>query len=173
MLSPDWLEAAPYALVELYAQSEQDVLVFMARRISAMEDFIPAAQWQYYKLREMGLCRDEIIKRLSRTMKVTEPELWQIIRSSGFEAIRDDDEAYARAGYDPGPVDASETLRSAMSGGYMNTHATLENITRTTADTATRQFERALDQAWLNVSSGAFSKDEAVKAAVKQLSATE
>lgn len=171
MLSADWLEAAPCALVEIYSLSEQDILAYMATRISAMDDFIPAAQWQYYKLREMGLCRDEIIKRLAKVMKVAEPELWKVIRSSGFESIKSDDKAYAAAGYRPGPADASESLKNALSGGYMNTRSTMENITRTTANTATGQFERALDRAWLNVNTGGFAKDEAVRQAVKQLSA--
>ena len=38
-----------------------------------------------------------------------------------------------------------------------NTMGLFENLTRTTANTSTQQFEQALDRAWMQVSSGAFS----------------
>lgn len=46
----------------------------------------------------------------------------------------------------------------------------MKNICRTTARTATKQFEDALDRAWLKVSSGAFDAESAIRSAVKELS---
>ena len=57
-----------------------------------------------------------------------------------------------------------------FSNHYRATAQTMKNITRTTARTATLQFENALDNAWLQVSSGAFDADSAIRQAVKRLS---
>lgn len=57
-----------------------------------------------------------------------------------------------------------------FSNHYRATAQTMKNITRTTARTATLQFENALDTAWLQVSSGAFDADSVIRQAVKRLS---
>ncbi len=54
MLKPQQIDKLPEALIELYSQVEMDIIADMARRISGMDYFIPAAQWQYRKLIEMG-----------------------------------------------------------------------------------------------------------------------
>ena len=50
MLKPQQIDKLPEALIELYSQVEMDIIADMARRISGMDYFIPAAQWQYRKL---------------------------------------------------------------------------------------------------------------------------
>ena len=44
-----------------------------------------------------------------------------------------------------------------------------QNLTSTTANTATLQFENALDAAYMDIVSGAFSYQDAIKSAVKNL----
>mgnify|MGYP002556311768 CR=1 FL=1 len=58
-----------------------------------------------------------------------------------------------------------------MQAGLSRTSGTFENLTRTTAKTAAKQFENALDRAYMQVSTGAFSTDAAIWQAVKDLSA--
>ena len=56
MLKPKQIDKLPEALIELYSQVEMDIIADMARRISGMDYFVSAAQWQYRKLIEMGNC---------------------------------------------------------------------------------------------------------------------
>ncbi len=58
-----------------------------------------------------------------------------------------------------------------MQAGLSRTSGTFENLTRTTAKTAAKQFENALDRAYMQVTTGAFSTDAAIRQAVKDLSA--
>ena len=71
MLSPKYLEGMPERMVELYAQAETDILADMARRISAYDYFIPAAEHQLRMLEEMGAEQDYVFDRLAELEKVS------------------------------------------------------------------------------------------------------
>ena len=71
----------------------------------------------------------------------------------------------------PSDVNASAALHSLLNAGYRQTLGTWKNLTATTARTVTGQFEAALDRAWLQVSSGAFDYQTAIKRAVDGLAA--
>ncbi len=169
MLNPRDIERLPIAMVELYSQVEVDALRYMAERITAVEDFIPASQWQYRKLIEMGNYHSYVVKSLAALTGKAEHEIKRLIRNAGQKALRFDDEVYRQSGLNPPPLAASPAIQEAMAVGLERTMGLFENLTRTTANTATRQFERALDRAWLQVSTGMFSHQEATRMAVKNL----
>ena len=170
MLRPKYLEQLPSSMVELYSQVEQDILANMAARIAAFDLYGPATQWQYQRLIEMGNYRSYIIKSLSSLTGKTEREIKRLLAQAGQETLKFDDAVYRRSGLDPPPLAASPALQAVMDAGMRNTTGLFENLARTTAATATQQFERALDRAWLQVSSGAFSHQEATRMAIKELS---
>ena len=63
----------------------------------------------------------------------------------------------------------SKAFAEILEEGIRKTEDFFENLTRTTANTATRQFERALDRAYMQVTSGAFSGSTAIERAIKDL----
>lgn len=83
-----------------------------------------------------------------------------------------DAKIYAAAGM--GDVDplAVAGVREALQSGLRQTSGIFRNLTRTTANTAAKQFEDALDRAWLQVTSGAFDYNTAIRNAVKDLART-
>ncbi len=169
MLTPEQLERYPKALVELYALVEEDIIAFMAERIAAVEDFIPATEWQFRKLLEMGMVRDEILRRLARATRKSVPQLERILAKAAKKALSVDDAIYRKAGLAPSPIEQSPALIQVLETGLRQTKGLFENLTRTTANTATKQFERALDRAWLQVQSGALDHVTATRNAIKDL----
>lgn len=169
MLKPKQIDELPEALIELYSQVEMDIIADMARRISGMDYFIPAAQWQYRKLIEMGNCHGWIVQVLSAQTGKSRKEIERMMEEAGIKAIKQDAAIYKRAGLSPPELAASPTLQAVINDGIRNTEGLFENLTGTTANTATKQFERALDRAWLQLQSGAFSQEEAIHGAVKDL----
>ncbi len=169
MLKPKQIDELPEALIELYSQVEMDIITDMARRISGMDYFIPSAQWQYRKLIEMGNCHGWIMQALSAQTGKSRMEIERMMEEAGFKAIRQDAAIYNRAGLSPPELAASPALQAVLIDGIRNTEGLFDNLTGTTANTATRQFERALDRAWLQVQSGAFSQNEAIRTAIKDL----
>ena len=169
MLRPEYLERLPDRMVELYAEVEADILCNMARRIAAFDDFIPATQWQYQKLVEMGSLHQDIVKALSSVMGTTEKHIQQLMTEAGMETLAFDDQIYTAAGLNPTPLAVDPQLQAVLDDGLRITKGLFENLTKTTASTATRQFERALDRAWLQIQTGAFSSQQAINMAIKDL----
>lgn len=169
MLTPEQIDKFPNNLVELYSQAEMDIIADIARRISTYDYFIPSAEHQYKKLLEMNLIHDEILKRLSKLTGKTKRELETMMFEAGYESIKFDDNIYKKAGLSPVPIEQSPALLSVLDAGINNTNGLFENLTRTTANTATKQFENILDNAYMQVTSGAFDTNTAIRNAIKDL----
>lgn len=168
-LNPSFLQSLPDSLVELYSLVEIDILQDMARRISTYDYFIPAAQHQNQKLQELGAVQAEIIEKLAAITGKTQDEIVALLTEAGEQAIEDDVEYYKAAEvYEPSKVN-TEALYETLNAGLIQTEGAFKNITRTTANTATKQFENALDRAWLQISTGAFDYNTAIKNAITDL----
>ena len=169
-LDPDKLDSLPDTLVEMYGLVEIDILSDMARRISTYDYFIPAAQHQMQKLQELGAVHDEIIAALSALTGQTQEEIVALLSEASAEAIADDVEYYTAAEvYEPSAVN-SEALHEQLNAGLRKTQQAFFNITGTTANTASKQFELALDRAWTQINTGGFDYNTAIKNAIADLS---
>lgn len=169
MLQPEYLRGLPDALVRLYAQAEADILADMARRIAAYDYWIPAAEHQRRVLIEMGASHDFILRRLSMLTGRSVAELSTLFREAGEQAIGADAEIYRAYGLDPPALDTSKPLRRTLNTGLRRTNRLMRNLTGTTARTGAQQFVAALDRAWMQVSTGGFDANTAVRTAVKDL----
>ena len=170
MLKPKYIEQLPAAMVELYSEVEQDILADMARRIAAYDYWIPAAEHQRKALIELGNFHSYVIKALSARTGKTTSELERLMEEAGVKALSFDAAVYREHGLDPPPLSASKELQKILQAGLRQTRGLFVNLSRTTANTASKQFEDALDRAWLQISSGAFDSNTAIRMAVKDLS---
>lgn len=169
-LDPKALDSLPDALVDMYGLVEIDILSDMARRISTYDFFIPAAQHQMQKLEELGAVRNEIIAKLAAMTGKTQAEIVELLTEAGALAIEDDIEYYTAAEvYAPDKVN-TEALYAQLNAGLRQTQQSFFNITGTTANTASKQFELALDRAWTQINTGGFDYNTAIKNAIAELS---
>lgn len=169
MLTPEYLAKLSARLVNLYAVAEESILADMARRINTYDFYIPAAQHQHQRLKAMGLEEGEIEERLSALIGKSQEELHQIMEQAVEVSLTADAKVYAAAGM--GQVDplATAGVRAVLRSGLAQTGGTFENLTRTTAWTASKQFGDALDLAWLQITMGGFDYNAAVRNAIKSL----
>lgn len=168
MLTPEYLQRLPDSVVELYAQAEADILADMARRINGFDLFIPSAQYQMERLEEMGALRRDIISKLSGLTGKSRKEIAAIMREAGVETLSADEKIYQAAGL-VGKSELSPAVQEVLNAGLQKTGGLFRNLTKTTANTATKQFENALDRAYMQVTSGAFDPNTAVRSAIKHL----
>lgn len=168
MLNPHYLGSLPDALVELYSQAEQDILADMARRIRTYDYWIPAAEHQYQKMIEMGYCHESILQELSRRTGKTRTELEQLMTQAGNEALHADLSVYRKAGLVKAYT-ASESMNRILNAGIESTSGLFSNLTATTAQTGSQQFVNALDRAWMQIQTGGFDYNTAIRNAVKSL----
>jgi hypothetical protein len=170
MLSPEYLRAVPDAMVALYAQAEEDILADMARRISGFDMLIPAAKYQMRRLEAMGETREAIVARMAALTGKSTKEITRIMTEAGEVSLSDDEALYKAAGLKANPLKASKAVRRALAAGLKKTNNEFKNLTKTTAKTATWQFERALDRAYMQIMSGGIDYTTAITRAVRDLS---
>lgn len=174
MLTPDYLDTLPDAAAELWQQVEDDILRDIARRIGALDELeplTPTAQWQAWRYEQVQACHQDVLSLLAKYSGKSREVIRQTLLDAALTTLASDDAVYRAAGLEPPPVERSEALNNLLNAGYRQTLGTWRNLTATTANTVTGEFERALDRAWLQVSSGAFSYDVAIRRAVDGLAA--
>lgn len=169
MLKPKYLERLPDSMIALHSQAEQDILEDMARRISTYNYWIPAADHQYRKLIEMGNFHSWVMESLAARTGKTHKELQQLMQDACAESIHMDTSIYEAHGLSPPPLAASKQMQAVLTAGLKRTYGLFENLTKTTAQTAAKQFENALDRAYMQITSGAFDYNTAIRTAVKDL----
>ena len=171
MLTPDYLENVPAAMMRLWQQVEEDILQDVSRRIGKMGQITATADWQLWRREQTRLCNREVLKILARYSGRSEAELRRIFQEAAALALEDDDRLYTSAGLDPPDPNEDPALLNLLNAGYEQTAGTWQNLTATTAATVSQQFTAAADRAWLQVASGAFDYQTAVRRAVNGLAA--
>lgn len=172
MLDSKWLQDAPEPVVDLFSQVEITILKDMARRIAKYDYFIPSAQHQRKLLEAVGESRKAITKALSGITGESERAIRELITEAGNRTIESDTKYYKAAEiYAADKVDEA-ALNAVLRSGMRQTLGEFKNLSRTTAISGGNQLYNALNTAWLQVSTGAFDAETAIKNAIKQLADT-
>ena len=131
--------------------------------------FLPRST-NYKKLQELGGVHSEIIAKLSAMTGKSQQEIVDLLAEAAAKSIEDDIEYYTAADvYKPSQVN-TEALHAQLNSGLLQTQQAFKNITGTTANTATKQFENALDRAWTQINVGGMDYTTAIQRAIKDLS---
>lgn len=169
MLTFRQLDDMPDAVVDIIAATEQEIINDMARRIAKAGAVTETTQWQLSRLEAVGAERDYVLQQLNRALGLTEEQLILLFDEAATRTLAVDDKLYRAAGYDPLPLAENAYMQQIIQAGLTKTLDEYSNLTRTTAATATQQFENALDLAYQKITSGAFSYQDAVKAGIQTL----
>ena len=169
MLPPSYLDAMPDAFVQLAQQVEDEILQDVARRIGKMGTLTETADWQLWRYQQTEAVRENVVKLLAKYSGKSEATIRRLLKEAATEAMEREDAIYYHYNLEPTPFEESAALNNLLNAGARQTCGTWRNLTATTANTVTGQFERTLDAAWAKVSTGAFDYKTAVKQAVDSL----
>ena len=128
MLSADYLDIAPDAIVALYQEYEQTVINDIARRLASLDYASPTAAWQMQRLTESGLVYETALDQLSTITGRSEKELNKLFRDAGVRAMAFDDAIYKLAGLDPLPLNLSPAMTEVLVAGLQKTQGTMRNL---------------------------------------------
>jgi hypothetical protein len=171
MLTSDQLDALTLPVLALYTDYENSVILDIARRLGKMGDVTATAAWQMQRLTESGRVYESALSELSILTGKTRAELRAMFAKAGVKALEFDDAIYRKAGLNPLPLNLSPAMIEVLKAGLVKTQGVMQNLTLTTAITGQRAFENAADLAYMQVTGGAMSYDEAIRAAVKKVAA--
>lgn len=160
-------EAIPAGLWDRYSQVETDIILAFAARARDMDY---SALWLADKLKAMGILREDLERIIAKSWPGTKRELSSVLKQAGFKSLDEDERIFRRAA-DAGllpaapAIAASVPLKRLLEAGF-NRAANKLGIVNATAINTTLA---ALDEAYLQVSMGAFTLDAAVEQAVTKL----
>lgn len=169
MLPPSALDRLPDAFVALWQGVEDEILKDIARRIAKTGTITETANWQLWRYQQTEALRADVVKLLAKYSGKSDTAIRQLLLQAATEAMEREDAIYYHYGREPTPLEESAALNNLLDAGARQTAGTWKNLTATTANTVTGQFERTLDAAWAKVSTGAFDYKTAVKQAVDSL----
>lgn len=166
MLEPKYLQNVGDDLEKLYQELATEILVDIAERIKLNQDTMTSTtEYLNNKLKQLGLQQDWINKRLAEILHTSEEEVDRIMQQSAYKSIRDTFDRLEAGGYDTSGLEFSDQIKKGTSALWGD----IQNLTRTTAQLASDTFMRYYDMAYLQVSSGAYSLDQATANTIDKL----
>lgn len=179
MISPAKLDKLPENVVDLISKLQDDIISDICRRVTKANYLTPSAEWQLYKANQLNLSYKEVNRRIARQLKTRESKVEELYTDTVKQALKEDGDIYRiAAAMGKLPDNTGEKIdsyfRSAafsrlLSKGLKNCTKQMRNLCSSMAAEANRQLSDAMDLAHLKVISGAYSYNEAIYSAVKEL----
>lgn len=169
MLTPRYLESAPDAMVDLYSEVEADILADMAGGLPDMifsfrRRSTNCVSWRRWVPNRRTSCAGwpnspgEVRRSCASSLRCPAGRPWSVTRrTTGGRAciLR--------------PSTRPRSSSRWLSAGLRQTQGLFTNLTRTTALDSGERFRAVLDRAWLQVSTGGFDANTAIRNAIKEL----
>ena len=165
MLSPRYLAGLSDDLVEIYSQLEIDILRDMARRLARVGKITEATKWQAQVLTEAGGLKQDIARILHKYDKRIVQEIQEIFNDALIKNARADNRIFAEA---TGRT-ISDNNAQMMLTTIKKTHEDLSRLTLTSAEVTNKTFLKQANNAYMQVTSGAFDYDTAMKMAANEI----
>lgn len=168
-LSPEYYDGCTDDVLNLYAELEDRIIADVVRRIVKTGDITETAKWQLRQAQQMGLLYDDIIKDIAKSTDKTDSEVKKMFENAGVETVNNDNRLHIQAGKSPLDIRQSESMLQILNGVYKNSLTDLKNLTGTTAITSQTAYYNACNSAFMMVSSGAFSYQQALRTAIQEV----
>lgn len=168
MLSPEYYEDCADDVIRLYEQLEDDIISDIVRRIMKTGKVTETARHQIEQLQEAGLLYDDILNIIAGQTDATAQQVQALFEDAGVETVSIDNKVYRENGLTPVDIRQSPAMRQTLEAGYRKTLGNMKNLTLTAANTSQTAYINACNQAYMQITSGAFSYQEAIKQAIQK-----
>lgn len=127
----------------------------------------PSAKHQAEMLQEAGLLYTDILQLIANQTDATSNQVKALFEDAGVKVVEFDNETHKKAGMIPVDIRQSDTMRQTLEAGCRKTYNQMWNLTKTLAVTTQKEYINACNNAYMQISSGAFSYNDAITNAVK------
>ena len=156
-------------LLALYQQLEDDVIADMVRRVLKMGFVSETTAYQAEVLQTAGLLYEDILQLIASRTDASVAQVRALFEDAGVQTVEIDNETHEAAGESPVDIRQDSGMKQVLEAGYRKTLGTMRNLVSTTANATQTAFIQTCDRAYMQMSSGAFSYQEAIRSAVRQL----
>lgn len=169
MLTPDCLKNVADDAINIYSKLEDSIIKDVVRRLKNTDfEMTESARFQIRIAQEAGLLYDDIIEKAAKYSGVSEKIVKKTFENSAIEALKYDDKIYKKQGLNPIPIKQQTTMLNLLKNTLNKTNGSLYNLTLTTANTSQEKFIEVCNDAYMQISSGAFDYNTAIRKAIKQ-----
>lgn len=166
MLTPSYYEHLTDSIIKLYAELDNAVIADITRRIVKNGDITEMAKWQAEQLQESGMLYNDILTEIAKRTNATNSQLRSLFEDAGVKVIENDNISYKAAGLE-GIIKMSPAAMQVLNAGFEKCSGNLSNLTLTTANTGQQAYIDACNNAYMQITSGTFDYNTAIRNAVK------
>ena len=163
MLDPEYYRNCADEVIELYSKLELRITRDVVRRIMKTGLITDTAKQQVEVALQSGELYDDIIQEVSAISGESEEIIREIFEDAGIETSKED---FVRVGLNPEGVEMSPAMEQVLKAGITKTNGLVKNLTMTTARTTQTAYIEACSLAELEITSGAFDYNTAIRHAV-------
>lgn len=156
-------------LLGLYQQLEDDIVADMVRRMLKMGFVSESTAYQAEVLQSAGILYEDILQMIADRTDASVAQVRALFEDAGVKTVDIDNDTHEAAGEVPVDIRQDAGMKQVLEAGYRETLGTMRNLVSTTANTTQTAFLQACDRAYMQVSSGAFSYQDAIRMAVRNL----
>ena len=161
MLEPEYFYGKSDKLIEMYQDLEDWILQDIAKRLLKSGDLSGTADRELWKLEQMGLHRQEIIKRLAQLTGKSRNEIRRLLRDSAMTSFSNDSKVLEKVAHVV-PLLQNNDVIQALNAELTKTMGELGNLTRTTMMQSQKDLLNMLNEVDFRVASGLQSYSSAV-----------
>lgn len=181
MFTPQDLEKMPIELEKLFSQLEMDIMMDIIRRMKLNNNEITrSADWQLYRLNQLGQSKRSIKKYLEKTLDLSKKEINHIYKNAIRSGYAEDELLYKVTGKPFVKFEDNKELQQLISAIKEQTNNELYNITQSTGfiknvngqnvfTPLTQYYEETLDNAVNGVLNGVFDYNTVLKKTVQEM----
>lgn len=141
----------------------------MVRRMLRMGFVSETTAYQAEVLQTAGILYDDILQMIADRTDASVAQVRAMFEDAGVRTVEIDNDTHEAAGEAPADIRQDGGMKQVLDAGYRKTLGTMRNLVSTTANTTQTAFLQACDRAYMQVSSGAFSYQDAIRMAVRNL----
>lgn len=169
MLKPSYLTSVASDVVDIMSVADADICSEIAAKAVTAKYPATRTAWQKERTRLLSEFKGDVNTILASATKQSRREIRQIMKKSGEVALRYDDAIYRALGLEPTAIAQNPALQAVLLQGVDKSMDLMKNLTKTTATAANRSFVTLLDRAFLQIMSGAYDTNTAIRMVVKML----
>ena len=162
MLEPDYFYGKSDVLISYEQELEDWILQDIAMRLLKAGTVAGTTDMELYKLQQLGMHQNEIVKRLSALTQKSTAEIRRLLQDAVLTSWDDDRSTLARLGIDAVSPLENPVVMELLDAEFKKTLGEVNNLTRSTMMQSQRDLMNMLNEAEMRVAAGVQSYSAAV-----------
>lgn len=180
MFTPSELERMPVEIERIMRELEKRIMEDIIRRIRINDEITRSADWQIYRLIQLGKSTEEIQKYIQQALNLSDKEIDNLYEGAVQSGYARDKTIYEQVGVEFIPFKENEELQQLVQATISQTKSQMVNITQTLGfaiemggkrvfTPLSEYLQRTLDQAVMEVTTGTFDYNTTLKKVVSEM----